>query len=87
MLSADMKRADALTLLASQALASMADDVRPHRRPITISVAIDLPTLLGLGKTQANSQVMVRFPHRLLVDLQQMEAGRDLSVIRQLEIF
>lgn len=50
MLSADMKRADALTLLASQALASMADNVRPHRRPITISVAIDLPTLLGLAE-------------------------------------
>jgi hypothetical protein len=51
MLSADMKRADALTHIASQALASMADDVRPHRRPITISVAIDLPTLLGLAET------------------------------------
>jgi hypothetical protein len=50
MLSADMKRADALTFIASQALASMADDVRPHRRPITISVAIDLPTLLGLAE-------------------------------------
>jgi len=50
MLSADMKRADALTCIASQALASMADDVRPHRRPITISVAIDLPTLLGLAE-------------------------------------
>lgn len=49
-LSADMKRADALTHIASQALASMADDVRPHRRPITISVAIDLPTLLGLAE-------------------------------------
>lgn len=50
MLSADMKRADALTFIASQALASMADDVRPHRRPITVSVAIDLPTLLGLAE-------------------------------------
>ena len=50
MLSADMKRADALTFIASQALASMADDVRPHRRPITISVAVDLPTLLGLAE-------------------------------------
>ena len=50
MLSADMKRADALTFIASQALASMADVVRPHRRPITISVAIDLPTLLGLAE-------------------------------------
>jgi len=50
MLSADMKRADALTFIASQALASMADVVRPHRSPITISVAIDLPTLLGLAE-------------------------------------
>ena len=50
MLSADMKRADALTYIASQALASIADDVHPHRRPITISVAIDLPTLLGLAE-------------------------------------
>ena len=50
MLSADMKRADALTYIASQALASIADDVLPHRRPITISVAIDLPTLLGLAE-------------------------------------
>jgi hypothetical protein len=50
LLSADMKRADALTAMASQALASMANDVQPHRRPITISVAIDLPTLLGLAE-------------------------------------
>ena len=50
LLSADMKRADALTAIASQALASIADDVQPHRRPITISVAIDLPTLLGLAE-------------------------------------
>lgn len=49
-LSADMKRADALTHIASQALTSLANDVRPHRRPITISVAIDLPTLLGLAE-------------------------------------
>jgi hypothetical protein len=50
LLSADMKRADALTAIASQALASLAHDVQPHRRPITISVAIDLPTLLGLAE-------------------------------------
>lgn len=50
MLSADMKRADALTAIASQALGAMADDVRPHRRPIAISVAVDLPTLLGLAE-------------------------------------
>ena len=50
LLSADMKRADALTSIASQALGAMADDVRPHRRPISISVAVDLPTLLGLAE-------------------------------------
>lgn len=50
LLSADMKRADALTSIAEQALASLADDVRPHRRPFTVSVAIDLPTLLGLAE-------------------------------------
>jgi hypothetical protein len=49
-LTADMKRADAFTAIASEALASMADDVRPHRRPITISVAIDLATLMGLAE-------------------------------------
>lgn len=50
LLSADMKRADALTAIAAQALASLADDVRPHRRPFTVSVAVDLPTLLGLAE-------------------------------------
>ena len=49
-LSADMKRADALTYIASQALSSLADEVQPHRRPITISVAIDLATLMGLAE-------------------------------------
>ena len=49
-LSADMKRADALTYIASQALTSLADEVHTHRRPITISVAIDLPTLMGLAE-------------------------------------
>ena len=49
LLSANMKRADALTFIASQALSSMADVVRPHRRPVAVSVAIDLPTVLGLA--------------------------------------
>jgi len=49
LLSADMKRADALAFIASQALSSMADVVRPHRRPVAVSVAIDLPTVLGLA--------------------------------------
>ena len=48
--SADMKRADALTSLAGFALAASSEDVALHRRPITINVTIDLPTLLGLSE-------------------------------------
>lgn len=50
LLSADNKRADALTSILSQALASNVDEVRPHRRPVTVNVTIDLPTLLGLAE-------------------------------------
>jgi hypothetical protein len=50
LLSADMKRSDALTTIASQALASLADEIRPHRRPFTVSIAIDLPTLMGFAQ-------------------------------------
>ncbi len=50
LLSTDNKRADALTAILSQALASTIDTVRPHRRPITVNVTIDLPTLLGLAE-------------------------------------
>ena len=48
--SADMKRADALTALAGFALAASSADVALHRRPITVNVTIDLPTLLGLSE-------------------------------------
>jgi hypothetical protein len=50
LLSADNKRADALTAILSQSLASNVDQVRPHRRPVTVNVTIDLPTLLGLAE-------------------------------------
>jgi hypothetical protein len=46
--SADMKRADALTAIATTSLS--ASPVTPHRRPISINVTIDLPTLLGLAE-------------------------------------
>lgn len=46
--SMDMRRADALQAIASWALSRNESDVRPHRRPITINVTIDLPTLMGL---------------------------------------
>lgn len=45
---ADMKRADALTAIAAASLT--ASPVTPHRRPISINVTIDLPTLLGLAE-------------------------------------
>ena len=45
-----MKRADALTEMASQSLAAMSEDLLAHRRPITVNVTIDLPTLLGLAE-------------------------------------
>lgn len=46
--STDMKRADALTAIAAASLS--ASSVAPHRRPISINVTIDLPTLLGLAE-------------------------------------
>lgn len=48
--SSDMKRADALSAMASWALTQSSAEVRPHRRPITINVTVDLPTLLGLAE-------------------------------------
>lgn len=48
--SADMKRADALSTMASWALSQNQENVRPHRRPITVNVTVDLPTLLGLAE-------------------------------------
>lgn len=48
--SKDMKRADALAEIASQFLSTAFDDVTPHRRPLTVNVTIDLPTLLGLAE-------------------------------------
>jgi hypothetical protein len=46
--STDMKRADALTAIAAASLSQ--SPVTPHRRPISINVTIDLPTLLGLAE-------------------------------------
>jgi Domain of unknown function (DUF222) len=44
----DMKRADALTSIAAASLNS--SSIAPQRRPITVNVTIDLPTLLGLAE-------------------------------------
>jgi hypothetical protein len=48
--SKDMLRADALAVIASTYLSSSLGDVASHRRPLTVNVTIDLPTLLGLAQ-------------------------------------
>jgi hypothetical protein len=48
--SMDMKRADALTSIATWSLQQSTIDVKLHRRPVTVNVTIDLPTLLGLAE-------------------------------------
>ena len=50
LLSADNKRADAFTAILSAALSDSLETVKPHRRPVTVNVTIDLPTLLGLAE-------------------------------------
>jgi len=49
-LTKDMKRADALSSICAQFLSQLDDVVTPHRRPLTITVTVDLPTLLGLAE-------------------------------------
>jgi hypothetical protein len=49
-LTKDMKRADALSSICTQFLSQLDDVVAPHRRPLTINVTVDLPTLLGLAE-------------------------------------
>lgn len=49
-LTKDMKRADALSSICAQFLSQLDDVVTPHRRPVTINVTVDLPTLLGLAE-------------------------------------
>ena len=45
----DQLRADALTEIMSNFLATTEDDGHAHRRPITLNLTLDLPTLLGLA--------------------------------------
>ena len=49
-LNIDMKRADALTAICANFLTSLDGAVQSHRRPLTVNVTIDLPTLLGLAE-------------------------------------
>jgi hypothetical protein len=49
-LGIDAKRADALTQIAVRALET-AGEISAHRRPVAVSLTIDLPTLLGLAES------------------------------------
>ena len=49
----DQLRADALTALAANYLQDSKDMALSHRRPVTINLTIDLPTLLGLQENPA----------------------------------
>ena len=48
--SMDMKRADALINISNLFLSTPKNSAAPHRRPVTVNVTIDLPTLLGLAE-------------------------------------
>lgn len=51
--SMDMKRADALTEIAQLSLVDSSERTKSHRRPFTVNITIDLPTLLGLQENPA----------------------------------
>lgn len=46
----DQRRADALSAICSNFLSEISETVTPQRRPLTVNVTIDLPTLLGLAE-------------------------------------
>ncbi len=48
--SIDMQRADALTAICEKFLALTSESLTPHRRPLTVNLTVDLPTLLGLAE-------------------------------------
>lgn len=46
----DQRRADALSTICSNFLSEISETVTPQRRPLTVNVTVDLPTLLGLAE-------------------------------------
>ena len=50
------RKADALTSIAKKYLEESKDDGKAHRRPVTVSLTIDLPTLLGLANNPGELQ-------------------------------
>jgi hypothetical protein len=55
-LLADAQKADALTAIASNYLEVTEDNGKAHRRPVSVSLTIDLPTLLGLADNPGELQ-------------------------------
>ena len=55
-LLADARKADALTAIAANYLNENKDDGKAHRRPVSVSLTIDLPTLLGLANNPGELQ-------------------------------
>ena len=49
-LTIDQRRADALASICGNFLSEISETVTPQRRPLTVNVTIDLPTLLGLAE-------------------------------------
>ena len=49
----EMKRADALAAIAADFLGRISKEYTPHRRPISLSLTMDLPTMLGLANNPA----------------------------------
>lgn len=48
--SIDMQRADALAVICEKFLSQSSQSLTPHRRPLTVNLTVDLPTLLGLAE-------------------------------------
>ena len=55
-LLADAQKADALTAIAANYLEITKDGGKAHRRPVNVSLTIDLPTLLGLADNPGELQ-------------------------------
>ena len=68
----DMKRADALTLIATDFLGRSSKEITSHRRPVSVNVTIDLPTLLGLannpGELEGHGPIPASLARQLAAD-------------------
>lgn len=70
--SMDMRRADALTRIATDFLGSNRERIEKQKRPISINVTVDLPTLLGLsnnpGQLEGHGPIPASIARKLAAD-------------------